>query len=142
MSGTLSVEERVIEKVRAVLAADDTIVNYTKSRIFASHPATIEAPKFPCVSLHLLDSLTVYEGTGYVQMTLQIDSWLPASQFDMADALTLHRKIRENLHRQNLSDSTIGVKVASASERLAGPLLYEEDTDLLHYPVQYTIVAY
>lgn len=134
-------EERVIEKIRNLLIADATVINYTQQRVYASHISSIKEPKYPAVSIHLLFSKNVFSNPEYVEMTLQIDSWFPATKYDLADVMTLHRKIRDNIHRMNLTDTTIGVKVAQSIEILSGPLMHEEDTDLFHYPTQYQIVA-
>lgn len=134
-------EEKVIEKLRKVLLADSTIIGYTKTRIYASHISSISEPKYPAISFHLLNSVEDISIKDYVSMSIQIDCWFQDSQYNMTDILTVHRRLRALLHRQNLTDTTISVKVASISEISAGPLMHEEENNLLHYPVRYGIIA-
>ncbi|QGH73025.1 MAG: protein of unknown function DUF3168 [Siphoviridae sp. ctCJE6] len=136
-----AIEERVIQKVRDLLIADDVIENYTGKRVYASHISSIEEPKYPAISIFLLFSNAVFAVPGMTRITLQIDTWFLSTEHDLADVLTVHGKIKDALHRQNLIDSTIGIKVAQCIEVNAGPLLFESDTQLFHYPAEYSIVA-
>lgn len=134
-------EEKLIRKIVNVLRADSVILNYTSGRIYSSHVSTIQSPEFPAISIFLLNSRALFSPPNAVDISVQIDSWLPGKNFDMTDVLNLHRRLRANLQRQNLTDSSLSLIVSQCIEQNAGPLMYEEDTNLYHYPVSYTVRA-
>jgi hypothetical protein len=135
-------EEKVMQKFRDVLIADSVIVGYVGPRVYVSHISSIQAPTYPAISFFLQNSRPVLMGN-VVQMRIQIDCWLPMKDYDFEDVLTLHRKLRENLHENvnALIDSTLALKVMSCKEAGSGPLMHEEDTGLYHYPAEYEVVA-
>jgi hypothetical protein len=137
----MTTEEKVIQKVVDLLSANATINGYVSSRVYASHISSIAKPTFPCLSVHLALSKSEFSPYGIVNVTLQIDTWLPASQNNMNDVLNIHEAIRSELYREVLSDTTLGLIVMQSNEINGGPLLYEEDEDLFHYPVIYFMVA-
>lgn len=138
---TQTPEEKVIQKIVTVLAADAVIKNYTGGRVYDSHISSIAEPKFPAISLFLLSSKALFSPPNQVDMVIQIDAWLPNKDFTDRDLKVIHRKIREKLHRQFLSDTSLNLIVSQCIEDNAGPLMYEEDTSLYHYPVSYSVRA-
>ncbi len=141
MSTTLTAEEKVIRKIVNLLRADSVINNYMSGRVYASHISTIKEPTFPAISLFLLYSTAQFSPPNQVEMTIQIDAWLPQKDYQQTDVLTIHRKLREVLHRQNLTDKTFSLIVSECIEKNAGPLMFEEDTAIYHYPVSYLVRA-
>lgn len=137
----LTPEEKAMKKIVSTLFNDAFIQSLTAGRVYASHISSIQEPVTPAISLFLIGSTADFAAFGYVDMTIQIDSWMPNKTSTTADVLALHKRIRDLLHRQNLTDSSMSLIVAQCSERSAGPLLYEEDSDLLHYPVIYSVRA-
>ena len=51
------------------------------------------------------------------------------------------QQVRELLDRGDLTDSNIDLKCASIFETDAGPIMYEQETNLIHLPLVYTVVA-
>lgn len=136
-----SPEQKAIEKIVKVLVDDSTLAGYVAGRVYASHISTIQDPAYPAISVYLASSRSVFSAPGMVEMSLQIDCWLPAKTHDMNDVLNVHKQIRALLDRAMLSDTRIGVVIAKCNEINGGPLMYEEDTDLFHYPVEYSVTA-
>lgn len=136
-----STEEKVIERVVRLMQEDAEITAYTQSHIYSSHISSIAEPLYPAISVFLLRSGTFFALPTMIDMSIQIDSWFLNSKHDFPDVMTVHRRIRSILNRTRLIDTTLGLNVGMIREISAGPLLYEEDTDLLHYPVEYQIVA-
>lgn len=138
---SMTSEEKIIEKVRKALLAEATIAGAVEQRVYASHITSISEPKYPAISIFPLRSKPYFFGPEYLMVSLQIDIWYMASDGALADLLAIVRKVRDALFRQNLTDSTIGIKVAESIEMGAGPLMYEQDTGLWHYPMEYQFVV-
>lgn len=134
-------EYKVIEKIRNLLTADTTLDGYFKKRVYASHISSVAEPVYPALSIFLLGSRSLFATPGMVEVRLQLDAWLLASTNNMDDIMTIQARIRAILQRANLTDSTVGVKVATCTEVNSGPLIYEQDTDLYHYPTEFLIIG-
>lgn len=132
-------EEKVIEKIRKILIADSTIFGYVKNRVYLAHISSIAEPLYPAMSIHLLSADTEFSAPDIVLVAVQIDAWLPSNQYDGADVLTVARRVRALLHRKDLIDSTIGLDSGEMVERSSGPMMYEQDAFLYHYPQRYTV---
>lgn len=141
MTTAASVEEKIIQKIRKVLIEDSTIAGYVNSRVYATHISSINEPIYPAISIHLLLSNPIFAAPGMVTVSLQIDIWLPGAVFTTSDLFTIQNKIKSLLHRQNLTDSVVALKSATSEQVAAGPVLYEEDTKLMHFPIEYRMVA-
>ncbi len=75
-------------------------------------------------------------------MEIQFDVWLDSNKHTNEDLLIIQRRIRALIHRQNLSDTSIDNLIVQQSlEAIVGPVMYEQDTDLLHLPLRYNMVA-
>ena len=134
-------EEKVFEKLRKVLIADATINGYVEGRVYLSHPATIKEPKYPAISLFLVQSTPDVSVITQAAMEIQIDVWLDGNRQTGEDILIVKRRLRELLHRQDLSDTDLDLKVMQSLGGITGPMMYENDTDLLHLPARYNITA-
>ncbi len=135
-------EEKVFEKLRKVLIADDIINGYIESRVYLDHPSTIKEPKYPAISFSLVQASAGVSVITQSAMEIQIDVWLDSNKYTKEDLLTIQGRIRALLHRQNLSDATIDNLITQQIlEALVGPVMYEQDTNLLHLPLRYSVVA-
>lgn len=134
-------EEKVIDKIRQLLIADTTIKGYVKTRVYASHIANEADVKYPALSIHLFPSFQDYANREYIRFDLQIDIWMHSHEHKTTDMYTVFGRVRALLDRQNLRDTTIGVKVAEIAEVPGSPLMKEDDTNLLHLPIRYRVVA-
>lgn len=132
-------EEKVIEKIRKILIADSTIFGYVKNRVYLAHISSITEPIYPAISLHISAADVDYSAPDVVRVGVQIDAWMPSNQYDGADLLTIARRVRALLHRKDLIDTDIGLNSGEMVERGSGPVMYENDTSLYHYPQQYTV---
>jgi hypothetical protein len=137
----MSPEEKVLKKIVDVLSADTVITAYTKKRVYSSHISSITRPDYPAISLHLIDSIASFQNPDYVSMSIQIDCWMKEKDYEFMDILAVINRIRICLHRQNLTDIILTLISAQCVERSAGPLIHEDDTGLLHYPMRYQVVA-
>ena len=133
-------EEKIIEKMRRVLVADPILNAYVRNRVYCSHPSTINEPQFPAMSIHLLNSSPAFRNAVFMLITLQLDTWLPASNYDGSDLMKIQGRIREVMNAQFLTDGNIPIVVAESQELSSGPYLVEEDTGLLHLPTIYRMV--
>ena len=113
----MTAEEKVITKIREVLIADSALNAYVTKRVYAQHISTINNPILPAISLLLLPSSPRFDAETVVDMVIQIDVWLPIANYTTKDVLTCQDRIRTLLHRQNLTDTTIGVTVCQIFER-------------------------
>jgi hypothetical protein len=134
MSTILAPEDKLVSKIVSILEADTIIAGYVAGRIYSSHISSIQEPVFPAISIFTLSVKPRFEAPESVSVSFQIDAWMPFSKYTNMDISALSRRIRVLLHRANLSDSTIPLIVGQCVGPTAGPLMYEEDTDLLHFP--------
>ena len=135
-------EEKVFEKLRKVLIADSIIDSYVERRVYLDHPSTIKEPKYPAISFSLIQSSADVSVITQASMEIQIDIWLDSNKHTNEDLLVIQRRVRALLHRQSLSDTTIdNLIVQQILEALVGPVMYEQDTNLLHLPIRYSVVA-
>lgn len=132
------VEEKLIEKIRKVLIADSVIDNYFNTRVYASHISSIEEVVYPAISLHLLRSDPHFSNPEIFFISIQIDVWIQKDNYNMKDVLDVCKAIRNNLHRQRLIDTTISLSIGQSVQESAGPLIYEEETSLYHFPLIYS----
>lgn len=137
----MTVEEKVLEKIRKVLYSDSVIGGYVKKRVYTAHISSISEPEYPAISLHLLPSGARFAAREFVSMAIQIDVWMQGGEYTSLDCYKILERIRVLLDRQHPNDTDIGVVFAKCSEEHAGSIMYEEDEQLLHLPVVYLIVA-
>jgi hypothetical protein len=135
------VEAKVLEKIRAVLIADSTVKEYVEDRIYASHITTITNPKFPAISLFLLPGQARKDVIEMVDSTIQIDLWFPSDKWTVDELMACYGRVRTLLHRQPLSDTTIGVKIMNIEESGIGALMYDDGIQGYHLPARYTVKA-
>lgn len=135
-------EEKVFQKIREILVADATINGYVEGRVYLDHPSTIAEPVYPAISFFFVQTAAGVSVITQASMEIQIDVWLDSNRYTNEDLLIIQRRIRALLHRQNLSDSSIdNLIVQQILEALVGPVMYEQDTNLLHLPLRYNVVA-
>lgn len=137
----MTVEEKVIASVRAILIADSTINGMVQTNVYASHISSITKPVYPAISLHPLAGLADFDAMSMVTVNLQIDGWFPTQQFDRSSIEKLQDRLRTLLHRQTISNPSIPVS-GNGWEKSIGPIIVEDDTELIHLPVIYTFMAF
>lgn len=138
----MTVEEKIIAGIRKILIADATLSSIIGTNVYASHISSITKPVYPAISLYVISgSGADYNALGMATVNLQIDTWLPTQQYDMSTIMQVQDRLRNILHRQSITDATIPVS-GSGWERNIGPVIVEEDVELLHLPVVYTFMAF
>ena len=135
------VEAKVIEKIRNVLKADATIKSYVQDRVYASHISSVARPEYPAISITMLPGQAKTNIPAMVNMALQIDLWFPGDSYTSDQVCSCYDQIRSLLHRQALSDTTIGVVIQQFFESAIGPLMWDEASSCLHLPARYNAVA-
>jgi hypothetical protein len=141
MANSKEVESKVLEKIRAVLLANTDITGYVGTNIYTSHPATIDDPKVPAISLLLMAGQARTNVPDMVSMTVQIDLWFPVDRCTIQDVLSCYAIIRGLLHREVFNDIAIGIKINQLIEISAGPFMYDEDIKSHHWPARYGAIA-
>ena len=137
----MTAEEKVLEKIRKVLVADTTLKGYVCARVYASHISSIDEPKYPAISMHMFPSAEDFSASDYIRMIVQLDIWAHGTTHTQSDMYAMLERLRALLHRTNLNDTTIGLVVAESIEIPGSPLLRDPETDLLHLPTRYRVVA-
>jgi len=137
----MSVESNVFEKIRKVLIADATLNRYVNKRVYASHPSTIAQPKFPAISLFLLESAENESIHSAIDMRIQIDIWASNKDYNVKDMFDIKQRIRDLLHKQDLTDSAVDVVFHNITEQQGSPLMHEYDTNLYHLGVRFKVRA-
>jgi len=136
-----SIEQMALEKIRKILIADSTIKGYASDRVYASHISSIDNPVYPAISQTVIHSAPRIAVSDMVDATIQIDLWFESGTSEVDMVLECGKRVRDLLHLQNLTDSAIGVTVGRIAEVSAGPMIFEEDTKLFHWPIRYSLVA-
>jgi len=134
-------EEKLFEKIRRVLIDDSTIKGYVQDRVYAAHVSTINNPVYPCISLHLIDAAPRFSVPDASNIRVQIDLWFPSKDYIVDDLKSCFERVRALLNRQNLSDTSLSLKVGQIYEEGMAPVMFEEDTQLYHLPARYSAVA-
>lgn len=137
----MTTEEKVLQKIRDLLIADNTIKTYVSTRVYEDHISTINEPIYPAISLYLAGSKPQFNVPEMVDMSIQLDIWLPIKDYDASDAHEIVSRIRAILNRQNIKDTTIGITFMQVFESMNAPTMYEPETGLLHKPVKYEVTA-
>lgn len=134
-------EEKLIEKIRKVLIADSTIDSYVSTRVYSTHISSIAEPKFPAISIHLLTSAVIHPLDDISRVRVQIDAWFPSQNYDGNQVFNCLKRVRALLHKQDLTDTAIGVVVFQSLESQIGPMMFEAETELHHLPSTYEMVV-
>lgn len=137
----MSIELKVLEKIRKVLIDNADIKAYVEDRIYTAHISTIAQPKYPAISIMFLPGQARTEVPDMANIALQLDLWFEATTHNWDQVLDCYNRVRQLLHRQNLTDSTIGIIIEQIFEAVIGPQMFEQDTQLHHLPARYEIVA-
>jgi len=135
------IAEKVIEKIRKTLTDDATIKASVSLRVYDAFISTIDEPVYPAISIHLHNDSERIEG-GIHDIRLQIDLWYDSTVNNINDMLRVYDRVRSLLHKQALSDTTINVTISQCLEQTSGPVMFEENTRLYHYPSIYEVNAY
>ena len=134
-------EEKALEKIRKVLIADPTIIQYCSTRVYASHISSIVEPKYPAISLFMMSSRVLHPLDEIVNVRIQIDAWFPSSEYNTTDIFNCLERVRALLHKQNLTDTLIGLVSYQSLQSESGPLMHEDETELFHLPSVFELVV-
>lgn len=137
----MTVEEKVITKIRAVILADSVIAGYVGAHVYPTHISQVVKPDYPAISIHLLSGASLFGENGYVNVNIQIDAWLMRDSFKPTDDLKIHERLRALFDRQSITDKTISGLMGVGKEKTIGPTMLEDDTQLLHIPTVYNFRA-
>lgn len=137
----MTVEEKILEKIRKTLLADTIINDLVETRIYPAHISLIPKAIFPAISIHIMQADKRFSEAEVVDVFLQIDSWFPVSNFNHGTIYDVQQQIRNLLHRQNLSDTTIGLIMMQSMESSSGPMLVDPNSKLYHYPTRYRMAG-
>jgi len=133
-------EEKIFEKIRAVLIADSVLNGYTNKRVYCSHISTITNAEYPAISLHLINSVLRTNVPTMADIIIQHDIWIPSKNYTSKDIFICAGRVRALLHGQFLTDSILDLKVfkffeSNDSKNLQ--IMFEPDTQLYHLPMIY-----
>ena len=135
------VELKVVEKIRKVLIADATIKGLVSDRVYTEHISSVVNPKLPAISIMFMPSMAKTNVPNMVNMTIQLDLWFPRTTFTVDQVMEAYGNIRTLLHRQNLTDSAIGITIHQILESAIGPIMHDQNLDCRHLPARYSIVG-
>ena len=135
------IEAKVIQKIRELLIADTTVKAQVKDRVYSSHISSVSSPVYPAISITMLPGQARTNVPAMVNMLIQIDLWFPFDQYTIDDVMDCYDAIRTLLHRQNLTDNTIGIQVNQIIESGVGPVIPDPDANCYHFPARYAVVA-
>ena len=75
----MSVELKVLEKMRSLLIAETVVSGYVANRVYAEHISSVSKPKYPAISLHVMPGqATVEVPDAMANVNVQIDLWFPS----------------------------------------------------------------
>lgn len=137
----MSPELKVLEKIRKILTDDSTIKSYVQDRVYTAHISSINKPEYPAISLHLMPGQARTNVPDMANILIQIDLWFPVKDYAIDDVMTCYQKVRDLLHRQNLTDASLSLTVGQIFESIIGPNMYDEDNQCHHLPARYAVVA-
>lgn len=141
---TPAIDARLTQKIIAVLSAVSDVTKYTSTRIYGSHISTIQDKVYPAISLYLADGNADNAEIMGETVYIQIDLWFNAigkNAYVWDDVMECYQAMKEALHRVNISDSTIGIKVLESTMLSKGPQISDEDGKVLHYPTRWKFRA-
>ena len=134
-------EIKMLQKIRKVLISDSTIKGYVADRVYTAHVSSVDRPVYPAISLHLIPGQASISAPDMVEMMIQVDLWFPTKDFDVDQVLTCYQKVRDLLHRQDLTDKSMNLIVGRITEITPGPMMYDEDAKCHHRPGRFSVVA-
>jgi len=138
---TPTAEQKIVEKIRKVLTADTDLNTYVKKRVYGAYISLIHEPVYPAVSLHILSGGAQSSLDTLIAVNIQVDLWFPSDKFTVEDVMLAYGKIRALLHRQKLTDTALSLTALNSLETSSGPVMYEDDTSLYHFPAVYNFLA-
>ena len=135
----MTVEDKVLAKIRRLFIDDTTIAGYIKDRAHASHISSIAEPVFPAISLFRMNSRAWHNAPLVVDMFLQIDFWFQSPDHNPEDVGACHAAARTLLNVQQLTDSNVTFLLIEETD--VPGMTSEQETKLYHLPARYRIVA-
>lgn len=144
---TTSVHVKVIRKMIAMLAAVSDVTSYVPAaNIYGSHIATIKDAAYPCISLMIGPGAGANPNLlAMIRMNVQMDLWFQSvagpggSVWD--DVFTCYQAALNAFHQVGAFDSSIGVKIVRILNVSEGPKMFENDTQIMHWPSRFSVMA-
>lgn len=143
---TVSVHQKVVQKLIAMLSAVSDVTQYVPAaQMSLAHISTLQDPVFPAITFHVMPGLgkSVSDG-GLQRMNIQMDLWFKArgaNSLTWDDVFTCYQACLNTLHRSGGNDPVIGVKIIEITNVQEGPMMWEEDTSLMHWPSKFRVLA-
>ena len=129
----LSVEGKMIVRMRNILRANSAIVAVYDDRIYDSHVSTIYNPTWPAISMTLLNSAPVPYLVPAVDASFQVDLWHQERPGVKQDIYTQWNIVRGLLHLPQAGyDAASGLTLMEMREQESGAMMFETDTNLWH----------
>ncbi len=136
--GALSVEGKMVWRIRNLLKADATIADAFGDRIYDSHISTIYQPAYPAISIQLMTSEPRDELTPEIRAIFQIDVWVKEEAAGKRDLYDYQAAIRKVMHRPLCNyDSVTGLTLMFLDEMDSGPLLFDAAANLWYMGKRY-----
>ncbi len=135
----MTIEQKVIAKIRSLFIADSTISGYVQDRFYSSHISSIQEPVYPAVSLFRMSGKAWFNVPVVSDMMIQIDFWFQAADNNPDDIQACVEAARDILNVQSITDSTI--TFMSIVEVDVPGLGFEQDIKVYHQPMIYRVAA-
>lgn len=142
----MSVRGKVIQKLRNMMIADTTILQYVKTvnRIYAAHLSTVQDRVLPAISIQLQTGPgRDTNGPWMDNIYLQIEPWfqsIGSNTYTTDDLAAIHEAILGVLHRAQGNDLTIGIVILEITN-VQEPIAITDPDGILHYPSLWKIKA-
>ena len=139
----IGVRDRVVEKVISTLKSVVQVTKFvgtgSSARIYGSHLSLIKDYVLPAVSIHIMPGGSRKTDNAFEdEILLQIEPWfnaLGANGHVWDDA-----GIVESLHREKMTDASIGIKVIEFTQITKGSTLLD-DHGVMHLPSRWRVLA-
>lgn len=127
-------DEKILEILRNALVNNASIQGYVSDRVYAQHISSVDNPVYPAISFFLLTESPVARTLPLFKMIIQIDLWFPSSR-PVDEMMACKGIVYDILNGNALLDPSL----KSITEVVTGPVLFEQESQIFHLPVQYEI---
>lgn len=137
---TSSASAKFVKKLIEVISGISDVSKFTSTRVYGAHISTITDHVLPAISIHLMDTSGPVAGGFHDDLRLQIDLWFNGEGKDAYvwdDVYECFEAMKGTVHRGQLNDSTIGIKVLEMTLVGAGPQMREDGGKILHLPTRW-----
>lgn len=136
----LSVEGKMVVRIRDILRANAALRAVYDDRIYDSHISTIYQPAWPAISLTVLNSSPSAYLVPQVQALVQVDLWHQEHPGVKEDIYTQWNIVRGLIHLPQAGyDAASGLTLTEMREVDSGAIMFETDTNLWHLAKRVTV---